>query len=518
MSNIRLTIDGQSIETTPGTTILDAAKSIGIQIPTLCLVKGVKPMTSCLVCVVKANGRFCPSCATKVVEGMEIESETPEVHDARKTAIELLLGDHAGDCLAPCQFGCPVSMDIPNMLRAIQHDDLESAITTIKADIAMPAVLGRVCGKPCEAGCRLKTVDDPVAICQMKRYVADWDLARETPYAPPLAKSTGKRVAVLGAGPAGLSATYYLRRAGHEVLLIERTTELGGRLVNESALPANVLNAEIATILATGVTIHAEDDSYTSPDALDRLTQEFDTVLLACGPLDEAIAKSWGVEQGRRGVEIQPSAYLTSREKVFAAGTILRGKNQVVRSVADGKEAAQAVSRYLSGAENIATEKPFSVRAGKLTEDETNELRKPVHESPRFEPVAETTEYSPSQAVEQAARCLHCDCRAVETCLLKKHAEEYGAATNRYGSTRPTITLDARHELILFEPGKCIKCGLCVEIASQEKEMLGLTFIGRGFDVRIAVPFDRSPHEAIGELAARCAEACPTAAIAMRDE
>ena len=196
----RITIDQREVELPPGATILDGARRLGIEIPTLCYLEGRTPLTTCLVCMVKIRetDRFVPACATEAVDGMHVESETEEVHAMRRTALELLVSDHVGDCVAPCQFACPAGMDIPKMLRQIAAGANEEAIRTIKRDIALPAVLGRICPKPCEKVCRRGKADDAVAICDLKRFAADVDLARETPYLPECRSSSGRRVAILG--------------------------------------------------------------------------------------------------------------------------------------------------------------------------------------------------------------------------------------------------------------------------------------------------------------------------------
>ncbi len=178
-----ITIDDQPVEVPAGATILDAAEKLGIEIPTLCFLKGYEPSTSCLVCVVRnrQSGQYVPACATRVVDGMQLDNATQEVSDMRRTALELLLSDHTGDCLAPCFFACPAHMDIPLMLRQIGQQNLREAIATIKQDIALPAVLGRVCPKPCEKGCRRNSADNPVAVCELKRFVADADLSEWGP-------------------------------------------------------------------------------------------------------------------------------------------------------------------------------------------------------------------------------------------------------------------------------------------------------------------------------------------------
>ena len=173
-----LTIDQREIEVPAGSTILDAAERLGIEIPTLCFSRQCEPSTSCLVCLVKLlpSGRMAPACATPVAEGMQVESETDEVHAVRRSTLELLLSDHLGDCVAPCSFGCPAQMNIPQMLRQIAAGQLREALITVKADIALPAVLGRICPAPCEKVCRRGNLDGAIAICELKRIVADVDL------------------------------------------------------------------------------------------------------------------------------------------------------------------------------------------------------------------------------------------------------------------------------------------------------------------------------------------------------
>ena len=178
-----------------GVTVLEAARQAGIDIPTLCDRGPDKPaLTSCMVCVVRVNGsaRLVPSCATRVAEQMKIESETPEVRKARQTALELLLSDHVGPCVAPCQSVCPAHMHIDRMLDQIAAEDWPGAIRTIKADIPLPAVLGRICPELCEKGCRRKNHDAPVSICRLKREAADRDLASAAPYRPAVLAGHGQ--------------------------------------------------------------------------------------------------------------------------------------------------------------------------------------------------------------------------------------------------------------------------------------------------------------------------------------
>ena len=138
--------------------------------------------------------------------------------------------------------------------------------------------------------------------------------------------------------------------------------------------------------------------------------------------------------------------------------------------------------------------------------------------APGLHPPSDSPRGLPDAAARtQAARCLHCDCRKANTCRLREYADAYDAKQRRYTSAeRRPIVFDRRHARIVFEPGKCIRCGLCVQITRNAAERLGLTFIGRGFDVHIGVPFDESLADALSHTAAECVAACPTAALAFR--
>lgn len=516
----RLTIDEREIEVPEGATLLEAARRLEIEIPTLCYLEGKEPLTTCLVCVVKdrARGKLVPACATRAVDGMVIESETQEVYATRRMALELLLSDHVGDCLAPCQFACPAHMDVPLMLRQIAGRDLASAIVTVKHDIALPAVLGRICPKPCEKGCRRSGADGAVAVCQLKRMVADADLASAQPYRPQCAPPTGKRVAVVGGGPAGLSAAYFLAQQGHRVTVFDRRPQPGGRLwdeTTEAELPRDVLLAEVGAILALGVEFRGETE-VGRDIAVDTVLADCDALLLACGAGAAAEGEAWGVHTSQRGIEADRHTYQTSRPGVFAAGNAVRGKALAVRSLADGKEAAHAIHQFLAGQSVTGTPEEFSVRMGRVGEQELSVFLPLASVAARRDLPAEGDRLADG-AAEQASRCLHCDCRSRDACKLRTYAARYGADPKHYAGQRRSFEQRTNASGVVYEPGKCIGCGICVQIAALAGEPLGLAFIGRGFDVRVDAPFDRSIDEALQRAAAECIAACPTGAIAWKE-
>lgn len=517
----KLTIDHREVEVPPGATVLAAAQKLGIDIPTLCYRDGCAPQTSCLVCMVKLldTGRLTPSCGTLAVDGMRIESETEEVHKVRRAALELLLSDHLGDCLAPCYFGCPAQMDIPTMLRQIVAGDLRGAIATVKHDIALPAVLGRICPAPCENVCRRSGADGAVAICLLKRYVADADLAGGDPYRPACAPPSGRRVAIVGGGATGLAAAYFLACQGHACTIFDDQAELGGRLLRETTpaeLPRDVLAAEITTITRLGVEVRANVCVGESL-ALAELRGQFDAVLIAAGSAARDLASSSRLAVTPRGIHVKAETFETDQPGIFAAGNAIRNKGLAVRSAADGKEAAMAIGQFLAGAPVTGPHTPLSTRIGKMEAAEVQIMLTGAGTAPAAEPQAGLAAgYSDAEAVAQSARCLHCDCRGLHTCRLRKYAEQYGAQPRRYKGQRRTFAQDAQHADVVFEPGKCIDCGLCIQIAAAAREPLGLTFIGRGFDVRVAAPLGRAIDAALQRVAAECVAACPTAALAWK--
>ncbi len=257
---IKITLNGKPVVCDSSQTILEVAQSQGVSLPTLCHDEKLEPFGSCWVCLVEVKGArgFIPSCATKAVDGMVVDTENERILAARRMALELLLSNHFGDCIGPCQDTCPARCDAQGYIALTANGQEEEAIRLIKQTLPLPASLGRVCPHPCEDECRRNLVDEPVAICAIKRHVADLDLRSARPYLPPVEEETGKKVVVVGGGPAGLTAAYYLRQKGHQVTILEALPRLGGWLrygIPEYRLPKSVLDKEISTITALGVEI-----------------------------------------------------------------------------------------------------------------------------------------------------------------------------------------------------------------------------------------------------------------------
>jgi ferredoxin len=494
------------------------------------------------VCVVKVEGQehMAPSCATVVRDGMHVRSETVEVHAARKAALELLLGDHLGDCRGPCHAGCPAGMNIPRMIRQIAAGDMAGAIETVKADIPLGAVLGRICPAPCEKICRRKFHDAAVSVCLLKRFVADWDLAQPQPYLPPRRPATGKRVAVVGAGPAGLSAAYYLLCDGHAVSVLDDHDRVGGMLRyglmvaeggQDRLLPA-VLEAETAVIERMGAKFELGGKVFHDISVED-LRRQFDAVVLATGAMDPIGAELLRVQE-------QGEAALADQARLFAAGGAAgHGGRMAVRALADGHAVAGRVTRYLAG-DAKEPAKIFNCRMGKPLPEELKKFISNASVAPRVEPAEASRDqegavlsgFTNVEAVAESRRCLHCDCRKAGDehalpypCKLRHWAQAHGvmsthreqAAAKAEGSAHPVRVFEQLdHPQVIYESGKCIACGLCIQMAAREGEKVGLTFIGRGFDVRVGVPFGKPLAEALTRSALACAAACPTGAISIK--
>jgi formate dehydrogenase beta subunit len=164
--------------------------------------------------------------------------------------------DHA---LAPCQQTCPAEIDIPRYIRLIKEGDYEGAVNTIRERNPLLLSCGRVCPHPCENYCRRGLEDEAVSINQLKRFVADYEMNSGRRFPIACAPDTGKRVAVIGGGPAGVSCAYFLRRLGHHPTIYDAMSKLGGITrygIPEYRLPDQVLDWEIEGILNLGIDVH----------------------------------------------------------------------------------------------------------------------------------------------------------------------------------------------------------------------------------------------------------------------
>jgi len=286
---IELTINGQAVQARPGQTIYEVVTEQGLdEIPTLCHAPNLEPYASCFVCVVELAGKpsLVPSCATKVAPGMVVTTDNERIRKSRRTALELQMSNHYADCLAPCVLGCPAHVDVQGYIALAARGQTGKAADLIRQTNPLPAVCGRVCVRKCEVVCRRQLVDESVAINDLKRYITDSPDAYES--WPARAAATGKTVAIVGAGPAGLTAAYFLGLRGHDCTIYEMMPEPGGMLrygIPSYRLPREVLAREVDYITSRAG-VRLECGRKLGADLqLAQLRQQFDAVYLALGAM-----------------------------------------------------------------------------------------------------------------------------------------------------------------------------------------------------------------------------------------
>ena len=237
-------------------------------------------------------------------------------------------GEFFPDGPPPCAAACPAGIDIPAYLRLIAQGKPDEACAVILEKVPFPGILGRVCMHPCEATCRRGEVNQPISICALKRYAGDkaGDVFKRALKARGL---TGHKVAVIGAGPAGLTAAFYLRKKGHEVTVFEGRSKPGGMMrygIPFYRLPEDVLEKEINQVLSVGIEL--ETDKRLGRDFdLNRLKEDgYEAVLVATGlqesrkiELEGALLDdvSWGVDFL---ADISEGKEIAMKERVLVVG------------------------------------------------------------------------------------------------------------------------------------------------------------------------------------------------------
>ncbi len=260
MTTVTLTINGAEIVAEAGLTILEVARRAEINIPTLCHVPGKPAETPCQMCVVEIEGQegLVCSCVGLAQDGMVIATESAKVVAHRLERLSILAETHFGDCKAPCNLTCPGQINVQGYIAHVAKGQYEEALRLVMERNPLPFSVGRVCPRFCETRCRRILVDEPVSINHLKRFVADWCMRHEIDLNITKDAPTGKRIAVIGGGPSGLTAAHFLTRKGHDVTIFESSPMLGGALrygFLEYRIPRDVLNYEINTILRLGVSV-----------------------------------------------------------------------------------------------------------------------------------------------------------------------------------------------------------------------------------------------------------------------
>jgi formate dehydrogenase major subunit len=362
---VKLSIDGREVAARRGETVLTAARREGIDIPALCHVEGMAAWGACRLCLVEVEGwdKLQAACTLWVDEGMVVRTDTERVRAKRRSYHKMYLSDHDSYCEATCSHACPAHIDIPAYMAAIAGGDAGAAAAIVREEMPFPGILGRVCPRYCEPVCRRDQVDEPIAICDLHRAAADHSETVLVPGMP-----SGNRVAVIGAGPAGLSAAWYLTERGHEVTLYDTNQEPGGSLrysIPEFRLPAKVLEKELAPLWEAGVRF-VEDTALGYEITVEGLLDAgFDAVAVTVGtwqtapsrlPGNEAVVEALDllrkVREGRTARVVDPVAVIGDGSTALDAARTARrlGAKSVTVIAPHEGEAVGAGARDLAAA------------------------------------------------------------------------------------------------------------------------------------------------------------------------
>ena len=283
-----ITVDGKVMPAYQGQSILSVAIDNGISdIPNLCNDEKLEPTSACRMCLVHIEGeaRPLPSCNTPALPGMVVSTNSDELFHIRRTNLEMMLSDHNAYCQPPCQVDCPTHIDIPGYLELIAKGEMKEAARLVKEVLPFPYILGLTCPAPCQKACRRALVDEEIAICRMHGHAAETCLLD-----PPLPylkdPDTGKKVAVVGAGPAGLTNAYYLALHGHYVKVFDMQPQPGGQLrygIPEYRLQKDMMDRDLDGVWQLGVDFQANVKLGRDFTIDDLFAQGFDAVFLGIG-------------------------------------------------------------------------------------------------------------------------------------------------------------------------------------------------------------------------------------------
>jgi Pyruvate/2-oxoacid:ferredoxin oxidoreductase delta subunit len=353
---------------------------------------------------------------------------------------------------APCIHNCPSGTDVRGWLVALaQHQAFgrtpaqafELAWRTILEHNPFPAICGRVCQHPCELHCNRKAKDRPVAVNQLEQFIGDFAIAQGLRADLPAPRTAdAPRIAVVGAGPAGLSAAYHLARKGYAVTLIDAGLRLGGMMryhIPDSVIPRDVLDAEIGNILLLGIDllpgcVVGRDVS------IEELEHTYRVVFFAIGLQKAAQLGIRASANGGAAFVGELPAELPEFPREDAIEPAPRVLNTVSVAIAQGQAVAEAIAEYLSGGGNAPAVSPVVIRSEKLKLDWYPAAARRDSQAPMTE----------DEALAEAARCMSCGmCMDCETCWM-------------YCSKNCFVKLP-KGEHYKIKIDLCNGCGKCVE-------------------------------------------------------
>jgi len=365
---IKLQIDNKIIEVEEGIRLIEAARQNGIEIPSLCYHNDLPHYTSCSVCLVKneATNKFLHSCSVLVEEGMKIDASSNEVLDLRKDAVSMLLSEHRAECEAPCKVVCPLGLNIPLMNRHIQKGDVKAAAELAFNEMGLPETMCFLCPEYCENGCRRKMIDETIAIVNIKSFSSKNYNLNE--YISGLEKkSSGKKIAIIGGGISGLTASFFLSQQGNNVVVFEKEERLGGSTLKNlegDDQAKKIFEQEANNVLTSGVKI--KYNSLIDVNSVTSLANDFDSILISTSGF-ESIQNTTLAESH---ISVKGDSLVLNSTPIFKIGKAAKQNKQIIRDIAQAKKAAFAIDAFLKSGKLKPIEKRFNSVIGKINEQE----------------------------------------------------------------------------------------------------------------------------------------------------
>lgn len=356
----------------------------------------------------------------------------------------------------PCRTACPAHVNVQGYVSLLQKGKFREAVELIREDMPFPAICGRVCFAPCEKACARKNVDQAVAIRSLKRIVADVEREQGRVRGEPVPKKYNRKIAIIGAGPAGLAAAYDLVKLGYPVTIFEHMRELGGMMrhrIPDSLLEKFVVANEIAYIQDLGVDIKCGIE-FGKDITLDTLREEgYEAVFIAIGKLSESVSlppELMSKEPSGSVIPVDPLTLETKTPGIFAGGDSIQTKpGGIIAAVSTGRQAAVSIHRYLNGEDLKAgrseCEEIVWVKNWETVDKKPQRyIAKKGEPKPRlsFEEAAEALEKVKQKAMFEAFRCLCCG--PCSECL---------AGTVFCQTNKPVI-----------DENLCVGCNVCISI------------------------------------------------------
>jgi heterodisulfide reductase subunit A-like polyferredoxin len=311
---------------------------------------------------------------------------------------------------SPCTATCPLHCNAHGYVALISQGKFKEALELVREKLPFPGILAYACTHPCERECKRIEKDRPISICRLKRFLADHVEEPEFNFTP--SEEKGKKIAIVGAGPSGLTAAYDLRKMGYRVTLFESKNELGGLLTHgfpSYRLPRQVVEKDLSVIDKMGIEVKC--NTQVGKDvSLETLTQSYDAIFIAGGITGvESMTRALkGLKKTRRGtIQVNPISLETGLKGIFAGGDMATGPGTIIESMAHGRKAAISIDRYLRGEDLLQ---------GRESEGtQISHLRSLLPYSKRMEREVLPDMLKPfvasltaEEAMEEAKRCLNC--------------------------------------------------------------------------------------------------------------